>query len=118
MLVEKVDSLTTMVNDTAEQRNRFRAHADTLAVEVKRYQREVAQLQDQASELQKSVDTLLEQQAAKDAEQEQVRKRWTRQLEQAEIDFNEMRQQLIPPAGMHLACLQLLDWPSSSHTLG
>ena len=108
-LEKEVESLKVMVNDTAEQRNGFRTHADSLAVELVQHQEELVRLRQQAMELQRSNETLSQQQSAKDAEQEQVRQRWALQLEQAERDFNDMRQQLIPPADLEAMRFQLIE---------
>ena len=108
-LEKEVESLKAMVNDTAEQRNGFRSHADSLAVILVRHQEELVQLRQQTMELQRTNETLSAQQTSKDAEQEQVRQRWALQLEQAERDFNDMRQQLIPPADLEAMRFQLIE---------
>ena len=53
-LEKEVESLKVMVNDTAEQRNGFRSHADSLAVELVRHQEELVQLRQQTMELQET----------------------------------------------------------------
>ena len=108
-LEREVDSLKSLLNDTAEQRNGFRAHADELSVEVVKLQDEVSRQAKGAAELHEANKRLVEEKAASVREQEAQRERWSAQLEQAERDFNEMRAQLIPPNELEVMRQQLFE---------
>ena len=121
-LEREVESLKAMLNDTTEQRNGFRAHADSLCVELMKQQEETTRLKQQAVELTTQRTMLAQERAAKDGEQEHVRQRWGMQLEQAERDFNDMRSQLIAPAELDAMRFQLIEetegpWRTRTKTL-
>ena len=108
-LEKEVDSLKGMINDTAEQRNGFRAHADSLSAELVRNQKEQMRLWQQLADLQRDHEALKHQQEVKDFEQEHTRERWAQQLKHAEEGFSEVRQKLILPADLEAMRAQSIE---------
>ena len=101
-LEKEIDSLRTMLNNMAEQRDGFRAHVETLSVEALR-------LKEESDQSRRQHDALAGQRAGEEREFDAQRTRWASELEQASRQFEDMREQMIPPADLEAMRLRLIE---------
>ena len=101
-LEKEIDSLRTMLNNMAEQRDGFRAHVETLSVEALR-------LKEESDQARRQHDALAGQRAETEREFDAQRTRWAAELEQASRQFEDMREQMIPPADLEAMRLKLIE---------
>ena len=101
-LEKEIDSLRTMLNNMAEQRDGFRAHVETLSVEALR-------LKEESGQARRQHDALAGERSETEREFDAQRTRWAAELEHASRQFEDMREQMIPPADLEAMRLRLIE---------
>ena len=101
-LEKEIDSLRTMLNNVAEQRDGFRAHVETLSVEALRLKEESDAARRQSAGLEN-------QRAEMEREHTTMRARWSAELEHATRQFEELKDQMIPPGDLEAMRIKLID---------
>ena len=101
-LEKEMDSLRTMLNNVAEQRDGFRAQMEALSIEALR-------LKEESDTARRQSTGLESQRAQMEREYDALRARWSAELEGKSREFEELQNQMIPPRDLEAMRLKLIE---------
>ena len=101
-LEKEMDSLRTMLNNVAEQRDGFRAQMEALSIEALR-------LKEEGDTARRHSTGLESQRAQMEREYDALRARWSAELEAKSREFEELQAQLVPPRDLEAMRLKLIE---------